>query len=407
MSITLRNITAEEVEAFLVTCEGAFGHTLRAEELPRLQRIVEPDRSVVAVDDDTMVATSGAYSFTFSIPGGQIAGAGVTMVGVLPTHRRQGILTRMMTEQLADIHQRGEAIAVLWASEASIYQRFGYGLGAWHLDITVQRDRAHWRVPPSGRGRARLVQHEEALKVLPGIYDRVQPTIPGMFARSETWWDTHRLPDDEHMREGGGPMFRAVIEIDGVPEAYALYRIHSEWREGGPAGKLEVVEVLATTPEAYGEAWRYVFGVDLVQTIHTYWEPADSPLQMMLLEPGRLRGTLSDSLWVRIVDVPGALEARSFATNEALVLGIEDPVCPWNEGTWRLTSQGGGAVAERTDAAPDITLGIADLGATYLGGVRWTQLAAARRVVEHTSGALVRADAMFVTPRAPWCPEIF
>ena len=408
MDIRIRPVRAEEIRRFLQTTEATFGHEAVEEELSRDAQLIEPERTLCAFDDDAMVGTAAAFRFSLTIPGNEVPATAVTMVGVLPSHRRQGILTGMMRRQMAQAREWNEPVAILWASEAAIYQRFGYGLATRQAFFDIERDRALFRDARPRTGRVRLVTLDEATKVLPYIYDRIRPTIPGMVSRSQQWWKHHRLADPEDHRRGGGPMFRAVLEIDGMAEGYALYRIHSKWGDDGvPSGSVQVLEAVATSPTATREIWGFLFGIDLVARIKGMFLPSDHPLQLMLSEMGRLRFQLTDALWLRIVDVQAALTARSYAGEGSIVLEMTDSFCPWNEGRWRLDAAADGARLRPSADSADLVLDATDIGAAYLGGVSFGELARAGRVTEVNDGAIRRADALFLTSRAPWCAEIF
>jgi predicted acetyltransferase len=228
-----------------------------------------------------------------------------------------------------------------------------------------------------------------------------------MFVRSEAWWREYRLPDPEHHRHGGGPRFFAVLELDGADEAYARYRVKEDWQEGVSASSLHVIEAVATSPLADRELWRYLFGVDLVKRIQSWLLPVDHPLFLFVTEPRRLRPRPGDGLWLRIVDVQRALSARTYAADGAVSLELADAFLPANEGVWRLEVSGGEVRVSRSDAAPELRLDVADLGSTYLGGFTFAELARALRVEELAEGAVERADDLFRTRSAPWCPEIF
>jgi predicted acetyltransferase len=391
----------DEIPEFFRLCEAAFGHEANEHDVERWSRVVEPERMLWVSDGDVRVATAGALSFRLTIPGGEVPAAGVTAVGVLPSHRRRGILTQMMREQLDDVRGRDEPIAILWASEASIYGRFGYGLATKAAKTSVDRDRAVFREDADAVGATRLVTLDQAADVLPDVYERVRVETPGMLARSPTWWQASPLADPEHHRQGAGPLFCAVHELDGEPAAYALYRLKTNWEEGVPNSALRIREVIATSPVARREIWRFLFGVDLVARVETWNSPPDDPLFLMLTEPRRLRMTLGDALWLRIVDVEAALAARSYGEGEGVVLEVRDSFCDWNDGVWRAPE------AERTDGEPDIRLDAADLGSAYLGGFSFAELARAGHAEEVRRGGLARADALFRTAVTPWCPEVF
>jgi predicted acetyltransferase len=407
MDIEIRTCTRAELPAFMRTVEGAFGHDISDENIEHHLNVMDADRMHGAFDGEALVGTAGVYPFTFTIPGGRIPAAGVTMVGVLPSHRRKGILTKMMKVQLDDVRARGEPIAILWASEDLIYQRFGYGMASVQGQIDAPRDRARFLRDTGPVGRARLVDLDEAVKVLPSVYDRVAEATPGMFARSPEWWRYHRLRDPEDRRRGGGPLWRAVLEIEGRPEAYALYRVFSNWDGGVNTGYTQVEEAIGTTPEATREIWRFAFGIDLMERVKAWLLPPDHPLMLSTAEPTRLRFAQVDTFWLRIVDLPAALEARSYATDGSIVFEVTDEFCPWNAGRWRVTVENGPARVEPASGDPDLIVDVADLATVYLGAYSFTQLMRAGRITEMTDGAAARASAMFRTPFAPWCPEIF
>jgi predicted acetyltransferase len=226
-----------------------------------------------------------------------------------------------------------------------------------------------------------------------------------MLSRSDKWWAFRRLAELEWQRKGAGLLQRVVLEIDGKPEAYALYRFQPQMEQGIFCGTVRVNEAVGTTVLATRLLWRYLFDIDLAQRIEAAHLPVDHPLFFLLTEPRRLRYSVYDALWVRIVDVEAAIAARSYGTSETLVIDIEDSFCPWNAGRFRI--DGGAARADRTDAAPDLRMDAAALGSVYLGGFSFTQLASSGRVQELAEGALARGDTLFRSAMAPWCPEIF
>jgi predicted acetyltransferase len=406
MDLQLRSVSRAELKYFLATCEAAFGYDAKDDFVERVGRVLPPERTVAAFDGESMVGTAADWEFTFTVPGGKVPAAGVTLVGVLPSHRRRGVLTKMMHKQLDNVRRRGEPLAVLWASEGNIYQRFGYGTATLYSKIDLDRDRAQFRDQSAAVGRMRLLENDKAVDVLSGVYDRVCDVTPGMFERSRAWWEAHTLHDAEDDRDGGGPMFRAVWELDGRAEAYALYRIHGEW-DTMPVGHVFVREALGTSPLATREIWRFLIGIDLVARIKAIAQPGLHPLLFVLAEPRRLRARLSDALMVRIVDVKAALEARSYVADGSLNLELSDPQFADNEGRWRLEVEGARATVERTAAEPDLVLPIADLGSAYLGGLSFGQLHLGGSIRETRPGSLWRADALFRSEVEPWCPEIF
>ncbi len=385
-----------------------FGWTSRAEDEALFEPVVELNRALAAYDGDRVVATAGAFSFRITVPGGELPMAGVTMVGVHPTHRRRGILRQLMREQLDDVRQRGEPLAGLWASEGLIYQRFGYGLATLGAGFAIERERAAFRQPHAWSGSLRILDPDEAAAALPPIFDAARPQRPGSFARSADWWRSEFFHDPEHARHGGAAAAYVLHETDGRPTGYARYRMTSSWDDVGAKGTAEVHELISLTPAARADLWRYLLDLDLVTTIKGWNLPVDDPLPLLVAEPRRLSWTLRDSLWLRIVDVAAALEGRRYAAAGGVVLELEDAFCDWNAGRWSIeTDAAGAARVTRTEAPADLALTTADVGALYLGGFSVAELARAGRAVERTAGAVARADAMLRTEIAPWCPKVF
>jgi predicted acetyltransferase len=402
VTIEVRNPSADEWRAAMSAAITVFADEPRDEDFDRFMKTLVRERFYAAYDGDDPVGTAADFPFTLTVPGGALAAGGVTWVAVLPTHRRQGILTEMMRRELQDIYERGEPLAVLWASEAAIYGRFGYGMAAPHFEMDADRSRFALRDDPGPRGKARLVPLADAVEPCMHVYDRVCPTIPGFTARERLWWEEFRLSDPEHWRRGGSPKYAAILELDGEPAAYAIYRVKEDWRHGFSHSQVRVVEALAMNATAERDLWRFVFGIDLIERVSSRLDPA-SPLFLMVVDARSLNLRASEGLWLRIVDIEGALRGRSYADDGEVVVDVRDEFCPWNAGRWRV---GGGGV-ERTDADAELELDVADLASVYLGAFTFSRLAAAERVRELKDGALARADELFRTARPPYCPEDF
>lgn len=403
MDIRLRGMEPGEARSWLEVTETSFGAGLPDDVFEQLRHVVEMDRAIGAFDGDTMVGTAGAYSLRLTVPGGELDCAGVTMVGVIPTHRRRGVMTAMMTRQLREIADRGEPLAALWASEDSIYGRFGYGPATVQALIDVPRHRAKFLDDGPIEGTLRLVDQDEAVERFPAVYDRVRADVPGTFRRSEKWW-RHRIARNP-TRDEEGPFFRALLEQEGEPAAYAIYRVHQKWERGASQGHVDLREVMAATPRCHRDIWKFLFGIDLVESVRSssFFLPSDHPLQLMMAEPRYLDFMLSNGLWLRIVDVGAALSARSYEGDSGVTLEVHDPLLEQNSGTWLVTE--GKASKVRGDEG-EIRLGIAELGALYLGQFTFAQMHAAGRI-EASVAAIARADDMWRTRVAPWCPEIF
>jgi predicted acetyltransferase len=361
-------------------------------------------RMHAAFDDGAIVGGAGAFSFRMTAPGGaSVPTAGVTIVAVLPTHRRRGILRSMMRAQLDDVHARGEPLAALFASEETIYGRYGYGLASLNVKFDVDKAHSTFRPGVETAGRVRLVDAATAAAQLPAIYDAVRRATPGMLERPASWWEHRLLADPEEFRFGGSPKHFAVLEFDGEPRAYAIYRLHVSFGDLGPETTLRTIEVIAPDPLATASIWRYLLDVDWTMIVSARLQPVDHPLLLLLARPNFARPVLSDGLWVRLVDLEAALSARTYADDRPVVFEVLDEFCPWNAGRWKLE---GGEVS-RTDDEPGISLDAADLGSAYLGGFTFRDLLRAGRIEELHEGAVYGADVIFRGEAAPWCPEIF
>lgn len=405
MTLEVRPGRPGEFEALARTVEAAFGDEARPDEVASWARRLG-DRFYVALEDGSPVGGAADFPFRLTVPGGEVAAAGVTGVGVLPTHRRRGVLTSLMRLELATVRARGEPLAILWASEGAIYQRFGYGLASFVASIELARARSAFREPVTPEGRVRLVPLAAAAASAAPIFERVRRTRPGAWARNDAWW-SHLLDDSERRRRGGGPLFAAIHERAGRADAYALYRIFADWRPSGPRSTLRIIEAVAEDPAATRELWRFLCDVDLVATVEARFEPIDHPLLLLLAEPRALQLTVGDGLWLRLVDVAAALTARGYAAADRLVLDLADRFVPSEAGRWALDTGGDRAVAARTEAPADLRLDTTDLAAAYLGGVSFRRLAAAGRVEPLTADALARADAQFASAAVPWSPLVF
>jgi predicted acetyltransferase len=392
---------AEEYADAIYAIGQYFGGPLTEDRIERFKQVLPFDRMHAAWEDGEIVGGAGAFPFLMSVPEGEVACGGVTVVGVYPTHRRRGALRSMMDEQLRDIHEREEPIAALWASEETIYGRFGYGLAAWCGEIKLARTWSAFAQPLEPRGRTRFVTSEEAARIFPDIWEALMHERPGVYRRSEAWWTlrTLRMPDEE----AANPKRFAVLDIDGVPQAYAIYRQFPQFEGGVSAARLQVNEVVGATRQATAEIWRFILDIDWYATLEASLLPPDHALFTLLATPRRMQFRMGDSLWVRLVDLARALSGRAYVKDDRLVFEVRDAVCPWNEGRWKLE----GGEASRTDEAADLALDIGALGSAYLGAVSFAQLQAGLRLEELTDGAVERADAVFGWRPLPWCPEIF
>jgi len=394
--------SVEELRDALNAISHYFGHVNQLEDAERFAKWIEVERMHAAFEGDRIIGGAGAFTYRMSVPGGALVpAAGITVVGVLPTHRRRGVLRKLMREQLDDCRARGDFVAYLWASEATIYGRFGYGLASRIGEISLAKDRTRFALPFEPRGTVRLVDLEEAARTFPPLYEQVVAQRPGMFIRSQDWWETRRLFDDAARRQGG-PKNLVLLELDGKPAGYAIYNVKQDWVSGFSKGVVNIVEVVTPTPDAARELWRWLLDFDWTSEFSANLLPLDHELFMLVAEPRRLQFKINDGVWVRLIDIGQALSARTYNDGE-IVLDVEDTFMPENAGRWRVTPSG----AERTDDAADLRLDVTGLGSVYLGGFTFDSLVRGSRAQELTPVAVVRADALFRTSVEPWCAEIF
>lgn len=409
MTFTIRTVTRDEMSAFARTEFTAFGAHV-PQETPAWA-FEDLDRTLAAFDGDEIVGTARAYSMELTLPGAVCSPvAAISAVGVLPTHRRRGVLTGMMRGQLDDVSSRGECVAALTASEGAIYRRFGYGVASMHMSFTLDRRHSRFLDPVAADGPCRLVSDDDARSLFPAIFDRFRRGQPGAVSRPSAWWPSSYFEFQES-KIGAGKAFHAVHHDDrGQADGYVTYTVEERWQRGIARHRLGVRDLQSATPAARRALWQFVCGVDLVESIVTWNSPVDEPLRWMLAESRHLLvDRLADDLWLRLVDVPAALSARRYARDGDVVLDVHDGFRPSSGGCFRLRVSAGDAVCERVDsgATIDVACDTSELASAYLGGVTFADLARAGLVEERTPGALARADAMFASDRAPYAATWF
>ncbi|MFF3678016.1 GNAT family N-acetyltransferase [Streptomyces sp. NPDC002120] len=411
MALEMRILQADEWDVWYDHLELAFGGVPESPEERNLYKsLTEAERSLGVWDGAACVGSAGAFSFRVSVPGGAVVpAAGVTMVGVSPTHRRRGVLGSLMRRQLDDIRAGGEPIAVLTASDPAIYGRFGYGTATYALDVDIDTTRVRLSVPPgTDEVRLRLVDPSAALADCERVYAALVPRRPGMPAR-QPGWEGQPLLDPAGSRSGASPLKCVVAErADGEVVGYARYRVRADWSRSGSDGKVEVSDLDALDPAACAALWRYLFSIDLTWSVRASRRPVDDPVLHLVTDVRRSQPRVRDSLHVRLVDLAAALEARTYGAPMDVVLEVGDAFCPWNAGRWRLVADAKGAArCTRTEEPADLELSVRELGSAYLGGFTLASLAAAGFVRELRPGALTEASRAFAGDVAPWLPHGF
>ena len=399
MSVTIRTLhAADEINAafrvFLRSMVGLGFGDIDA------TTITESGRYLGAFDGDVIVGSADAYTSRLVVPGGaRVAHAAVTHIGVLPTHRRRGIVTELIDRQLAEIAARGEVVATLRASEAGIYERFGYGIATFAREASIDLRRSVLRDSVPDIGSVRLVDRDVTNELLDGIYRRA--AWVGAIDRPAGWWRLREL-----QRTGSRvDHYVAVHSVDGIDDGYVIYRPNDTdtWFTSTERS-VTVVDVVALNDAARAGLWRHVISLDLVDKVLWPAVALDDPLPLAVVDARSVHlGPARDETWLRIVDVEAALSARTYRDHDPVVVRVVDRQIDANNATFEIGPKG----VQRSDARPDATVDVATLATTYLGGTRWRQLAAVGRVDVHTATAVERLDGLFVTDAEPFSGTIF
>ena len=400
----LRPVTHEEFESWLRAESRA--HSNRLDNEPDVLRPhFDLGRSLAVFEGSNIVGGCQAHRLEMTIPGGTSAVAGVANVAVQPTHTRQGVMTRMMRRQISDIHEWGEPLAALFASESSIYGRFGYGVGTVHESWKLDRPYNGYARRYESPGRIVFMDPDEAVKKLPEVFRRGTAGRSGVFPKPPHKWEEEAGSSDAHeprprvRGRGRGGLFYAAYEEEGRIDGYAIYRSNRP--------TIVVAELIAATREAAAALWRFCFDLDLMSVTEAVKRPLDDPLPFMLMDPRRLQRTVRDGVWLRVVEARAALEQRGYAVAGRLTLEVRDDLCEWNNGRFDLEGSAEGASCRGTYSSPDVTIEASALASAYLGAISFTTLAGAGLADEHTAGALHRADRMFAVQHQPWTPFNF
>ncbi|MEU1518129.1 GNAT family N-acetyltransferase [Streptomyces sp. NPDC005811] len=402
-------LRAEDWDRWYDVLLRAFGGVAEpAEERELWRRLTPCERSVGAWDGEELVGTAGAFDFRLTVPGGaSVPAAGVTMVGVSATHRRRGLLTAMMRRQLDDVRAWGEPLAVLTASEPVIYGRFGYAAATFGLHAEIDTGRVRLSVP-AGTDDVRLTYADPraTLDTCEAVYARTVALRPGMLDR-RPGWEGLAVLEAETERDGASPVQCVLAEHEGRVTGYVRFRVRPRYTDSGHNGQVQLQDLAALDPVSEAALWRFLFGIDLTSSLKVRGRPLDEAWQYQVSDIRRCELRVRDQLYVRLVDLGAALQARTYQAPVDVVLEVEDAFCPWNAGRWRLSGDAKGAVCARTTDAADLAVSVRELGAAYLGGVSLAALGAAGRVRELREGALAVAAAGFGSPVAPWLPHGF
>ncbi len=409
MTYELRPLTSEYIPAFRQAVSLGFGADTDFDDeaaAERFSALFPLDRSFPVFDGDELISSGADFEFQMTVPGGaQVATAGLTIITVRPTHTRKGVLTTMMREHFRRAHQRGEILGALWASEAPIYGRFGYGPAVEHHEIKFDARYV-------GRGGAepattvRLVDKDQAEVLLPSLYTTAQKQRPGMLQRTSQWWKYRLFYDPEKWRNGASAIRHAVAFDGDEPVGYVSYRQKDEW-ELMSNGEVRIRELVPVTDAGYRALWHYVTNIDLFPIVKHWNMAPDDPL-WLLFKDGRAVATtaVADGIWVRLIDVAQALQARGYTRDGAIVMRVSDTFCEWNDGAYRLEIVDGNPTCTRVEDDAEVSMNVSTLAAFYLGGRDALAFARAGRI-DGSPEAVQKLNWLFRSSPEPWCAEIF
>lgn len=401
----IRALTIGDAPAFLDVLGIAYLDDADDAIRERFTVLTEWDRAFGAFDGDELVGTISAFSLDLTVPGARtLPMAGTTVVAVKPTHRRRGILRNLMQVHLDQARERGEPLAGLWASEAQIYGRFGYG---WATDLAMveidSRDLTiTGEIDPSVT--VRMTTGETIAKVAPSLYEQVRLHEPGAISRTDDWWRLRRLADEPSHRHGASAYRYAIASRDGEPVGYVYYRTKDEYEDGISTGEVRVAELLGLDIDAELALWQFLFGIDLTTKVVARLRSIHEPVLFRLDDSRRYVQKVGDGLYVRLMDVPAALSGRTMSAPGTVTLGVVDQEIA---GTYRLeVDEDGTATCQPVESPADLSMDAKTLGAAYLGGRRLDTLARAGRV-HGSAGAIRLADRMLLGDRTPWTRDVF
>jgi len=406
--LDIRTITEDDVDLFRRRVSRGFGDDaeMTDEGRARFDAIFEHDRTFAAFDGDDIVGTAAGFTLGVTVPGGaNVAMGGTTVVTVQPTHRRQGLLRSMMAAHLDDVAAANEPLAGLWASEGSIYGRFGYGPATFRHSVSVDtRNIAFHGAAPDGQ--LKLIEAEEADPLERHLYEQARPSRVGFLTRSDAWWSHQLIADPESWRDGHSAQRHLVYEESGEVTGYARYRQKNKWEDFIPDGEVDVVEVITLTDQARRAIWRLLTSIDLYTRVVAWNMPIDDPLPLEVTESRLVSRKLADALWLRIMDVPAALGARAYEADGDVVFELTDPAGRDATAVYRLEVGDGDVVCERVDERAEVAMANDVLGSLYLGGGDALAMASAGLIVGDEA-AVRQLHRLMRTDRAPWCPEVF
>ena len=409
MPVEIRRVREDDLTAYIESMSTAF---LGRPDVARLVEDIKPlwdlRRTWAAFDGGRVRGTLRTWATELTVPGGaRLPAAALTNVTVLPTHRRQGIMREMLLAEHAACRERGEAVGLLYAAEYPIYGRFGYGPGCRNVTWTLDTLATSFYGEPAANVDF-VPANEETRDVMKRVFEAWRMRQPGEIRRRDFRWDF-----DLGLREDAwDPRWKGFVvfhrDASGTVDGYARYRAEDKWVLGQPRNILTVDELHALTVDAYAALWRFLAEIDWIATVKAERRSPTERLPWLLTNARAVRASdVGDGMWVRLVDIPRALEARTYEREGTVVLEVVDPETPGGRVRVRLDAGADGATCRPTTRSPDLTLDVAALGAAYLGGIPLADAVAARGADEHRRNALRKADRLLRTLDEPWCSTFF
>lgn len=410
MTTEVRRIREEELPGFVDTLFTGF---LGRPDIDRFVAEVKPlwdlDRTWGAWDAKRVCGTFRSWPTELTVPGGaRIPASAVAAVTVLPTHRRRGVMRAMVAAEHGAIRERGESVGLLYAAEYPIYARFGYGSGCRAATWTLAAGRSGFYRESSGSVEL-VTPGADTRDTVRGVFESWRLRQPGEIRRRDFTWDL-----DLGLRESSldEPRWRGFLvlhrDASGSVDGFARYRAEEKWESRQPQGVLTVDDLHALNHDAYAALWRFLAEVDWIASVKAERRRLEEPLPWLLVNARAASvSDVGDGLWVRLFDIPRALEARAYEREGRLVLEVIDAELEGGRIRLELESGGGGARCRTTERTADLTLDVAALSAAYLGGTRLRHAVLPTGVDEHRVGALAEADALLRTAEEPWCSTFF
>ena len=406
MKVDIRHITPNEKEEYLKIVYTVFGMKPSEDYLERRNHTMELDRCLAAFVDGKIVGANGVYSFTLSVPGGIVKAGGIIDVVVYPTHRRQGLMSKLMKKQLNEILDKNEPIAILYSAESGTYGRFGFGLATFQENWEIKRHDSKFRKTLNNYNSVEnieMVSHQEISNLLPKIYELAWKQRPGMIKREISRWNRLKL-EMERKDIPGIPSY-ALFKKDGKYEGYVNYRLNLN--STTTDGSLLINEIISTTDEAHLNLVNYCMSIDGVKKITSKSRPLDDPIPWILEEPRKLSRYVEDQLHLRIVDVPSALVARKYNVDGQITILVTDNILESNNAKFSLENSSNIAKCKKTNLPHDLKIDIRELGSIYLGETSWLNLCKSKLIEINSLEKLHLADQMFYSIPSPWCADYF